>query len=87
VFHHACARADGGDAEAVGLGQGIDFIDGKGIGTGEEEFHVIEAGFLGECEGFGEWLAEYEGAGGGFGDLAEGDGGAHETLDFKLQIL
>jgi len=25
-----------------------------------------------------------EGAGGGFWDLAESDGGAHETLNFKL---
>ena len=77
VFQHACSGAYGGDAKTVGLREGFDFLDRNMIGAGEEKLDVIEAGFLGEGEAFGERLVENEGAGGGFGDLAEGDGGAH----------
>ncbi len=84
VLHHTGSRADGGDAEAVGLGEGFDLINGKGVGAGEEKFDIIEAGFLGEGEALGEGFVKDEGTSGGFGNLAEGDGSAHETLNFKL---
>ena len=86
VFDHASAGANGGDTEAVLLGEGFDFFHRNGIWTGKEEFDVVEASLFGEGKAFGEWLVEDEGASSSFSDLAEGDGGAHFFLRAKIQV-
>ena len=77
MFDHACAGADGGDGEVVFCGEVEDFLDGVGIRAWEEEFDGIEAEAGGVFESVGEGAVEDEGTGGGFGDVAEGDGGSH----------
>lgn len=77
MFDHACAGADGGDGEVVFCGEVEDFLDGVGVWGREEEFDGIEAEACGVFESVGEGAVEDEGSGGGFGDVAEGDGGFH----------
>ena len=82
MFHHTSTGAYGSDAESVTRCEGFDLIDRNIIRAWKEEFDIIETRFFREGEALGEGFVEDEWAGGGFGNLAESDCGAHSNSEF-----